>query len=89
MTKSKIGNDVRQYFIDIELALYKFKNHIIESLNNKIKQLENNQKPKINSTKGIIYVFRALNDEATLYKIGRTVNSKKDLIHIILHLQMT
>lgn len=77
MTKSKIGNDIRQYFIDIELALYKFKNHIIESLNNKIKQLENNQKPKINSTKGIIYVFRALNDEATLYKIGRTVNSKK------------
>jgi phage anti-repressor protein len=78
LTKSKVGNDVRQYFIDIELAFYKFKNHIIESLNNKIKQLENNQKPKINSTKGLIYVFRALNTEnATLYKIGRTVNSKK------------
>jgi transcriptional antiterminator len=26
---------------------------------------------------GIIYVFRALNAEATLYKIGRTINSKK------------
>ncbi len=78
MTKSNIGNDVRQYFIDIELALYKFKNHIIESLNNKIKQLENNQKPKINSSKGIIYVFRALNTEnATLYKIGKTISSKK------------
>ena len=78
LTKSKVGNDVRQYFIDIELAFYKFKNHIIESLNNKIEQLENNQKPKINSTKGLIYVFRALNTEnATLYKIGRTVNSKK------------
>lgn len=77
MTKSKIGNDVRQYFIDIELALYKFKNHIIESLNKKIQQLENNQKPKINTTKGIIYVFRALNNDTTLYKIGRTINSKK------------
>lgn len=78
MTKSKVGNNVRQYFIDIELAFYKFKNHIIESLNNKIKLLENNQKPKINSIKGIIYVFRALNTEnATLYKIGRTINSKK------------
>lgn len=77
MTKSKIGNDVRQYFIDIELALYKFKNHIIESLNKKINQLENNQKPKINTTKGIIYVFRALNNDTTLYKIGRTINSKK------------
>lgn len=78
MTKSKMGNDVRQYFIDIELAFYKFKNHIIESLNKKIEQLENNQKPKINSTKGLIYVFRALNTEnATLYKIGRTISSKK------------
>ena len=77
MTKSKMGNNVRQYFIDIELAFYKFKNHIIESLNNKIKQLEINQKPKINTTKGIIYVLRALNADATLYKIGRTINSKK------------
>lgn len=77
-TKSTVGDDVRQYFIDIEVALYKFKNYIIESLNNKIKQLENNQKPKIDSNKGIIYVFRALNTEnATLYKIGRTINSKK------------
>jgi phage anti-repressor protein len=33
LTKSKVGSDVRQYFIDIELAFYKFKNHIIESLN--------------------------------------------------------
>ena len=78
MTKSKVGNDVRQYFIDLELAFYKFKNHIIESLNKKIKQLENNQKPKINSTKGLIYVFRALNTmNATLYKIGKTISSKK------------
>lgn len=77
-SKSTVGDDVRQYFIDIEVALYKFKNYIIESLNSKIKQLENNQKPKINSNKGIIYVFRALNTEnATLYKIGRTINSKK------------
>jgi superfamily II DNA or RNA helicase/phage anti-repressor protein len=78
MTKSKMGNDVRQYFIDVELAFYKFKNHIIESLNKKIKELENNLKPKINSKKGIIYVFRALNTEnATLHKIGRTISSAK------------
>ncbi len=44
LTKSKIGDDVRQYFIDIEVAFYKFKDHIIESLNKKIEQLENNQK---------------------------------------------
>jgi phage anti-repressor protein len=78
MTKSKMGNDVRQYFIDLELAFYKYKNYIIDGMTKKINQLENNLKPKINSTKGIIYVFRALNTEnATLYKIGRTISSKQ------------
>ena len=78
LTKSKVGDDIRQYFIDIEFAFYKFKDHIIDSLNRKIEQLENNQKPKINPKKGIIYIFRALNENnVTLYKIGKTINSKK------------
>ena len=75
-TSSHIGNQVQQYFIDIELCLHKYKNYIIEGMNKKIKQLENNQKPKINAGKKIIYVFRALNTDLTLYKIGRTINSK-------------
>jgi len=75
-TKSKIGTQVQQYFLDIEVALYKYKNYIIEGMNQKIQQLENNQKPKINSNKKIIYVFRALNTDLTLYKIGKTINSK-------------
>ena len=32
--------------------------------------------PKINTNKKIIYVFRALNTDLTLYKIGKTINSK-------------
>jgi len=75
-TNSKIGPLVQQYFLDIELALYKYKNYIIEGMNKKINQLENNQKSKINSNKKIIYVFRALNTDLTLYKIGKTINSK-------------
>ena len=75
-TNSKMGKQVQQYFLDIEVALYKYKNYIIEGMDNKIKQLENNQKPKINSNKKIIYVFRALNTDLTLYKIGKTINSK-------------
>jgi hypothetical protein len=71
-----MGGQVQQYFLDLEVALYKYKNYIIEGMNNKIKQLENNQKPKINTDKKIIYVFRALNTDLTLYKIGRTINSK-------------
>jgi phage anti-repressor protein len=75
-TKSVIGPQVQQYFLDLELALYKYKNYIIEGMNTKIAQLENNQKPKINPEKKIIYVFRALNTDATLYKIGRSYSSK-------------
>ena len=41
----------------------------------KIKQLENNQKPQINTNKKIIYVFKALNTSLTLYKICKTINS--------------
>ena len=75
-TNSKFGPKVQQYFIDLELILYKYKNYIIDGMKNKIKELENNQKPKINSQKKIIYVFRALNTNLTLYKIGKTINSK-------------
>ena len=58
-TNSKMGEQVQQYFLDLEVALYKYKNYIIDGMNKKIQQLENNQKTKINSTKKIIYVFRA------------------------------
>ena len=75
-TKSILGGQVQQYFLDLEVALYKYKNYIIEGMNKKIQQLENNQKPKINSNKKIIYVFRALNSDLKLYKIGKTINSK-------------
>ena len=54
-----MGEQVQQYFLDLEVALYKYKNYIIDGMNKKIQQLENNQKTKINSTKKIIYVFRA------------------------------
>ena len=75
-TNSKIGGLVQQYFLDLEVSLYKYKNYIIDGMNKKIKQLENNQKPKINANKKIIYIFRALNTDMTLYKIGKTINSK-------------
>jgi hypothetical protein len=75
-TNSKIGSQVQQYFLDLEVVLYKYKNYIIDGMNKKIKQLEQNQKPKINPKKGIIYVFRALNTDLTLYKLGKTIDSK-------------
>ena len=75
-TNSIKGKDVQQYFIDLEFALYKYKNYIIDGMNQKIHQLEHNMKPKINSEKKFIYIFRALNTDMDLYKIGKTINSK-------------
>ena len=75
-TNSILGDEVKQYFLDLEVALYKYKNYIIDGMAQKIEQLENNQKAKINSNKKIIYIFRALNTDLTLYKIGKTINSK-------------
>ena len=69
---------VQQYFLDLEVALNKY--NIIDGMMNKIEQIENNQKPKINTTKIIIYVFRALNTDLTLYKIGKTIKHSKLLI---------
>jgi phage anti-repressor protein len=41
-TNSKMGPLVQQYFLDLEVALYKYKNYIIEGMSKKIEQLENN-----------------------------------------------
>jgi phage anti-repressor protein len=79
-TKSNKGPLVRQYFIELEIVLYKYKNYIIDGLSEKIKKMELNQKPVINNNKKIIYVFRALNTDLTLYKIGKTINSKTRLL---------
>ena len=46
-TNSIIGPQVQQYFLDLEVALYKYKNYIIDGMDKKIKQLENNQKQLI------------------------------------------
>ena len=76
-TKSKKGDEIRNYFIEIEFVLFQYQEYIIQGLKDKQKQLERNMKPKINTNKKIIYVFQALNTDLTLYKIGKTINSKK------------
>ena len=73
LTRSKHGNDVREYFIDVEYKLNKYKNYIIEGLSDKIDAVKKGRKPKINSEKAIIYIFRTADSpENSLYKIGRT-----------------
>jgi len=78
-TKSKKGKQVRKYFIDIEKMLYKYKDFIIKSLNNELSLVKNNLKPKPDNNKKIIYIFKALNTDQTLYKLGKSKNIKKRL----------
>ena len=78
-TKSKKGNEIRHYFIEIEKMLYKYKDLIIKTLTNELKLVKNNQKPKIDNKKNKIYVFKALNTDLTLYKIGRSKDLKTRL----------
>ena len=74
-TRADKGREVKQYFINVQHALYKYQAHIIDSLTEKITQLENNQKPK-NMPKKMVYVFGSLNTDLTLHKIESTLNSK-------------
>ncbi len=77
-TKSKKGKEVRQYFIDVEKLMDKYKNYVIEGLEKKIETIEKGKKPKINPQKGVIYVFRTPDTpENGLYKIGRSTAFKK------------
>jgi len=78
-TKSKKGNEVRHYFIEIEKMLYKYKDLIIKNLTKELNLVKNNQKPKIDNKIKKIYIFKALNTELTLYKIGRSKNLKNRL----------
>ena len=68
LTKSIKGNEVREYFINVEGLLNKYKNYIIEGMEDKIGKLEKDLKPKINPEKGVIYIFQTPNTpENSLY----------------------
>ena len=75
-SKTKKADEVRTYFIEIEKHLDKYKNYIIDGLNNKVDYLKNNQKPIINNQGGIIYVLQTDKNIENLYKIGKTKNFK-------------
>ena len=77
-SRSKKADQVREYYLELEEIIDKYKDYIIDGLNTKIKQLEYNQKPKINPTKGIIYILQAT-DDIGLYKIGKSTKFKRRL----------
>ena len=71
---SEKGEQVRTYFIQLESLIDKYKQTIIDDLNKKVGILENNQKPKVDPKKGVIYVLRTSRSVENLFRIGRSKN---------------
>ena len=57
LTKSKKGNEVREYFIQVESLLNKYKDYIINGMKEKINKLEKDQKPKLNPSEKELFIF--------------------------------
>jgi len=77
-SKTKKAIQVREYYYELEQVIDQYKEYIIKGLEEKIKKLENNQKPKINPSKGIIYILETI-DGFGHYKVGKTKNLKQRL----------
>lgn len=78
-SSSKKANDIRAYFIEVEHILIKYREDLVRGLQQRVSQLENNQKPKYESKKGFIYVLKTSDSSKSVYKIGRTTNLRKRL----------
>jgi phage anti-repressor protein len=68
-SKTKKAIQVREYYYELEQVIDQYKEYIIKGLEEKIKKLENNQKPKINLSKGVIYILETA-DGLGHYKVG-------------------
>jgi superfamily II DNA or RNA helicase len=77
-SKTKKAIQVREYYYELEQVIDQYKEYIIKGLEEKIKKLENNQKPKINPSKGVIYILET-SDGLGHYKVGKTKNLKQRL----------
>lgn len=77
-SRTKKAVQVREYYYELEQVIDKYKNYIIDGLQSKINRLENNQKPFVNKTSGIIYIIET-SDDVGHYKIGKTTNLKNRL----------
>jgi phage anti-repressor protein len=75
ISKCKKATIIRNYYVELEKLLIKYKDDIVENLNRQI-GIKNNNKKIINANKnvGLIYILKV--DEET-YKIGKTIDIKK------------
>ena len=77
-SRTKKAIQVREYYYELEQVIDQYKEYIIKGLEEKIKKLENNQKPKINPSKGVIYILET-SYSFRHYKVEKTKNLKQRL----------
>jgi phage anti-repressor protein len=77
-SKTKKADKVREYYIEIEKLIDKYKDIIIEENNKKIQILENDLKKEKHPTGNICYIFEEV-DELNIkyYRLGQTENLTK------------
>lgn len=79
---TKKADEMRNYFIQIESTLLKYRQDLVDGLEKRIADLERNQRPKYTaaeSKRGVIYILKAHEDKDDIVKIGRTSNLYKRL----------
>lgn len=77
-SRSKMADQVRSYFIEVENVLIKYRQDLVDGMQQRIKHLENNQKSKAQAPlSGFIYVFKASNEQDSVYKLGRANTWKR------------
>ena len=72
LSKTKKGEEVRTYFIELEKLINNYKNYIINGLKSTVTILENNQKPIPRNTKGVVYILKSPKDIDGIYRFGKT-----------------
>ena len=80
MSKTPKAEQVRDYFLQIESHLDKYKSYIIDGLRNDVRKAIYELKPPLEISKGgVIYVFKTTENIENIYKIGKTQDFKNRL----------
>ncbi len=77
LSKTKKAEEVRTYYLELEILLNNYKDYINNALKQTVDILENNQKEIPKKTKGVVYIIRSLKDIDGLYRFGQTEDFKK------------
>lgn len=78
-SKTEKSQMVRRYYVELENLMEKYSADFTEKLQQRIAELERNQKKKPSSNRGVIYVIKASEKYDSIYKLGRSRNLKARL----------